>query len=106
MKKSVSKVIGARIRILRKDKNMSIQQLSKMLGISQQHQSRHELGEMRIHVDTLYSISEILELNIDEIISDFIEPNSSSSIKNKQELDSIFQAEILLSPEQNFSLYK
>lgn len=106
MKKSVSKVIGARIRILRKDKNMSIQQLSKMLGISQQHQSRHELGEMRIHVDTLYSISEILDLNIDEIISDFIEPNSSSSIKNKQELDSIFQAEILLSPEQNFSLYK
>lgn len=106
MKKSVSKVIGARIRILRKDKNMSIQQLSKILGISQQHQSRHELGEMRIHVDTLYSISEILGLSIDEIISDFTEPNSRSSIKNRQELNNIFQAELLLSPEQNFSLYK
>ncbi|SPY76174.1 Helix-turn-helix domain [Providencia rustigianii] len=85
---------------------MSIQQLSKKLGISQQHQSRHELGDMRIHVDTIYSISEILELDINELISDFTSSNSNIITNDKRDREKILQAEILLSPEQNFSLYK
>lgn len=106
MKKNTSKIVGARIRTLRKDRNMSIQQLSKLLGISQQHQSRHELGEMRIHVDTLYSISQILELDIQEIMSDFSEPHDFSFNNDKKDKDNLLKAELLLSPEQNFSLYK
>lgn len=106
MKKNTSKIVGARIRTLRKDRNMSIQQLSSLLGISQQHQSLHELGEMRIHVDTLYSISEILELDIRELMSDFIDSYSCTYTSDKKEKDNLLVAELLLSPEQNFSLYK
>ncbi|WP_272660853.1 helix-turn-helix domain-containing protein [Providencia sp. PROV150] len=84
MKKNTSKIVGARIRTLRKDQNMSIQQLSTLLGISQQHQSRHELGEIRIHVDTLYSISEILDLDIQELIVDFATPIPVNTMSNKQ----------------------
>ncbi|BBG60852.1 XRE family transcriptional regulator [Providencia rustigianii] len=106
MQKNISRIVGARIRTLRKDRRMSIQQLSKKLGISQQHQSRHELGDMRIHVDTIYSISEILELDINELISDFTSSNSNIITNDKRDREKILQAEILLSPEQNFSLYK
>lgn len=106
MKKNTSKIVGARIRTLRKDQNMSIQQLSTLLGISQQHQSRHELGEIRIHVDTLYSISQILELDIQELIVDFTIPAPINTMNNKQNKKKILQAESLLSPEQNFNLYK
>ncbi|EPQ5228902.1 helix-turn-helix domain-containing protein [Providencia stuartii] len=100
MKKNTSKIIGARIRTLRKDHNMSIQQLSTLLGISQQHQSRHELGEIRIHVDTLYFISEILELDIHELVIDFAIPTPVSAMDNKQNRKKILQAESLLSPEK------
>ncbi|EMT6576306.1 helix-turn-helix domain-containing protein [Providencia sp. PROV130] len=106
MKKNTSKIVGARIRTLRKDQNMSIQQLSTLLGISQQHQSRHELGEIRIHVDTLYSISQILELDIQELVVDFTIPTPINTMNNKQNKKKILQAESLLSPEQNFNLYK
>lgn len=106
MKKNTSKIVGARIRTLRKDRNMSIQQLSKLLGISQQHQSRHELGEMRIHVDTLYSISQILDFDIQEIMSDFAEPHDFSFTNDKKDKDNLLKAELLLSPEQNYFLYK
>ncbi|ENR5392896.1 helix-turn-helix domain-containing protein [Providencia rettgeri] len=106
MKKNTSKIVGARIRALRKDQNMSIQQLSTLLGISQQHQSRHELGEIRIHVDTLYSISQILELDIQELVVDFTIPIPINTMNNKQNKKKILQAESLLSPEQNFNLYK
>ncbi|MBN6361916.1 helix-turn-helix transcriptional regulator [Providencia huaxiensis] len=106
MKKNTSKIVGARIRSLRKDQNMSIQQLSTLLGISQQHQSRHELGEIRIHVDTLYSISQILELDIQELIIDFAIPIPVSKMDSKQNRRKILQAESLLSPEHNFNLYK
>ncbi|MCD2527024.1 helix-turn-helix domain-containing protein [Providencia huaxiensis] len=106
MKKNTSKIVGARIRSLRKDQNMSIQQLSTLLGISQQHQSRHELGEIRIHVDTLYSISQILELDIQELIIDFSIPIPVSKMDSKQNRRKILQAESLLSPEHNFNLYK
>lgn len=106
MKKNSSKIVGARIRTLRKDQNMSIRQLSTLLGISQQHQSRHELGEIRIHVDTLYSISQILELDIQELIVDFTIPIPINTMNNKQNKKKILQAESLLSPEHSFNLYK
>lgn len=106
MKKNTSKIVGARIRTLRKEQNMSIQQLSVLLGISQQHQSHHELGEIRIHVDTLYFISQILKLDIQELIIDFTIPTPIKTMNNKQNKKKILQAESLLSPEQNFNLYK
>lgn len=106
MNKKTSKIIGAKIRLLRKNHQMSIQELSNLLGISQQHQSRHELGEIRIHVDTLFRIAEIFEVSVEELMSDFIPPPEEQKPKcqfiNKQ----LIEAELLLSPEQHYFLYK
>lgn len=106
MKKNTSKIVGSRIRSFRKERNMSIQQLSKLLGISQQHHSRHELGDMRIHVDTLYSIAEILDIDIIELICDGTEQEDSFNYVCKADRSRHFQAESLISPDQDFSLFK
>lgn len=102
MNNETSKIIGAKIRTLRKNKRMSIQELSQQLGISQQHQSRHELGDIRLHVDTLYLIAEIFDVPINELMSDFIETTDLEQQICKQSASHILEAEILLLPEKNF----
>ncbi|MGJ3354848.1 helix-turn-helix domain-containing protein [Providencia sp. Je.9.19] len=96
----ISKIIGARIRTQRKNKKMSIQQLSKLLGISQQHQSRHELGDIRIHVDTLYAVAEIFNIDINDLMCDFTEKSNTEGNICKNSLKHQLQAELLLSPDQ------
>lgn len=106
MNKKTSKIIGARIRLLRKNQKMSIQELSNLLGISQQHQSRQELGEIRIHVDTLFRIAEIFGVSVEDLMSDFIVPHENQSPNCQNTNKKLIEAELLLSPEQHYFLYK
>ncbi|EPK8020959.1 helix-turn-helix domain-containing protein [Providencia rettgeri] len=60
MKRKISKSVGLKIRSLREIHGMSGKELSMLLGISQQHQSRYENGEVNIHVDTIYQLAKYL----------------------------------------------
>ena len=51
MNKKISKIVGARIKMLRQQHGMTGSELGALLGVSQQHQSRFENGECNIHVD-------------------------------------------------------
>lgn len=63
MKREISKSVGLRIRSLRESHGMSGKELSLLLGISQQHQSRYENGEVNIHVDTVYQLAQIFNIS-------------------------------------------
>ncbi len=70
MKKITSKSVGLKIRTLRESHGMSGKALSLLLGISQQHQSRYENGEVNIHVDTLFQLSQIFDVDATYFFSD------------------------------------
>lgn len=61
---NISKLIGARIKNIRKEKCISGAQLGKMLQLSQQQISRYERGINQISVDCLYQISVILDVDV------------------------------------------
>ncbi|EOE1545794.1 helix-turn-helix domain-containing protein [Providencia rettgeri] len=63
MKRKISKSVGLKIRSLRESHGMSGKELSILLGISQQHQSRYENGEVNIHVDTIYQLAQIFNVS-------------------------------------------
>ncbi|WP_285316412.1 helix-turn-helix domain-containing protein [Providencia rettgeri] len=63
MKRKISKSVGLKIRSLREIHGMSGKELSMLLGISQQHQSRYENGEVNIHVDTIYQLAKIFNVS-------------------------------------------
>ena len=71
MNKKISASVGKKIRSLRESHGMSGKELSLLLGISQQHQSRYENGEVNIHVDTIYQISQIFRVEPSYFFTDF-----------------------------------
>ncbi|CAB5542905.1 helix-turn-helix domain-containing protein [Providencia hangzhouensis] len=60
----ISKIIGNKITYYRKMKGMTLENLSKVVGVSEQQQSRYERGINRINVDRLYQYAKIFDINI------------------------------------------
>ncbi|MEX6316801.1 helix-turn-helix domain-containing protein [Providencia huaxiensis] len=52
--------------------------MSSLLGISQQHQSRYENGEVNIHVDTIYQLSQIFNIDPAYFLTDETEINKNT----------------------------
>ncbi|EJD6374372.1 helix-turn-helix transcriptional regulator, partial [Providencia rettgeri] len=72
------KSVGLKIRALREANGMSGKELSSLLGISQQHQSRYENGEVNIHVDTIYQLSQIFNIDPAYFLTDETEINKNT----------------------------
>lgn len=60
----VSKVIGNKITYYRKMNGMSLNQLAKIIGVSEQQQSRYERGINRINLDRLGQYASIFNIEI------------------------------------------
>ncbi|HHE6470649.1 TPA: helix-turn-helix domain-containing protein [Providencia rettgeri] len=60
----ISKIIGNKITYYRKMKGMTLENLSKVVGVSEQQQSRYERGINLINIDRLYHYSKIFEIDI------------------------------------------
>ncbi|ENR5392903.1 helix-turn-helix domain-containing protein [Providencia rettgeri] len=58
----ISKIIGNKITYYRKRKGMTLENLSKVVGVSEQQQSRYERGINRINVDRLYQYAKIFDI--------------------------------------------
>jgi len=83
-KKENLKKIGRNIRTARKNKNLTIETLSELAGISESFLGTVERGESSISIDTLTNLCKVLDVSADSLImhgNDGKEPASSVSDK-------------------------
>ncbi len=59
-----SKLVGQKIKQLRKSKQLTIAQVGEMVGVSEQQQSRYERGINRIDVEKLYLFSQVFGISM------------------------------------------
>jgi len=62
--------VGARIRALRKGRNLTQTELSEKIGILQSDLSRMEKGEYKVGLDTLFKILAVFELDMASFFDD------------------------------------
>ncbi|MEI6088661.1 MAG: helix-turn-helix transcriptional regulator [Bacteroidota bacterium] len=64
---TTKKLLGQRIRELRKSKGLSQDQLSEIIGIDPKHLSRIELGKSFPYMETLEAIAKSLQVEIKDL---------------------------------------
>ena len=64
----ISKHTGNRIRNFRKTRGLTLQQLADMIHKSRASVSKYENGEITIDIETLYDISEALQVDLNQLI--------------------------------------
>lgn len=62
--------IGARIRDMRKSRNLTQTELSEQIGVAQSDLSRMEKGEYRVGLDTLFKILGVFQLDMASFFDD------------------------------------
>ncbi|GAB1438347.1 hypothetical protein MASR2M36_10930 [Providencia sp.] len=73
---------------------MSGKEFSALLGISQQHQSRYENGEVNIHVDTLFQLCQIFDIDPAFFFSDCNSLHHTNNVVHDKK--SFYKAETLV----------
>lgn len=91
MKRKISKSVGLKIRSLRESHGMSGKDLSILLGISQQHQSRYENGEVNIHVDTIYQLAQIFNVSPTYFFTETITDINSTELSVNKRIISLLK---------------
>lgn len=92
--KKPSKLIGQRIRTLRRNRGLSGDKLGLLLGLSQQHISRIENGSVKINVEQLYKVTEALSIPLYYLLQDIgYQPKSLYAPTNCK---TVFQATSLI----------
>ena len=99
-----TKLVGARIRLLRLERNMAQNEVAEKIGISQAHLSNIEKGRNNITLENLLRLHEVLGCSV---ASFFVDIDGDSTKLNGVQLKRSAQAggETLPNPlEQQFSL--
>lgn len=78
---SVSKIIGERIRLIRREKGISQEELAHLSALSDTYIGQIERGEKNITVDSLSKIAASLEISLEEL---FRFSESFSQLENKE----------------------
>ncbi|MFO3667780.1 helix-turn-helix domain-containing protein [Anaerococcus kampingiae] len=68
MKTDINKEVGAKIRMYRKIKNMTLEDLSKKVYKSKSTISKYETGQIQIDVESLYAIADVFEINVEKLL--------------------------------------
>jgi len=68
--------VGARIRALRKGRNLTQTELSEKIGVLQSDLSRMEKGEYKVGLDTLFKILGVFELDMGSFFDDSTSPSA------------------------------
>lgn len=64
----ITRHIGDRIRLYRKNKRMTLEQFAALLHKSKSTVSKYECGEISIDIETLYEIAAALQINIRQLL--------------------------------------
>lgn len=71
----ISKILGDRIRILRTEKKLSLEELGDRSNISPAHLGRLERGEKSATIDSLNKIVNALEITLEDLFK-YIQPSN------------------------------
>ncbi len=95
--KSTKQLLGNRIRELRKNKGLSQDQLSEVVGIDPKHLSRIELGKSFPYMETLEAIARALQVELKDLF-DFshLEEHEIDKIQIEELLDGLKQDKLRL----------
>lgn len=92
------RLVGAKIRQLRKENQLTQTELSSRIGIQQSDLSRMEKGEYRVSLDNLFKILAEFKMSIgeffDEIAEESISPRDLHVLKNFKDLDEESRREV------------
>lgn len=64
----ISKEIGKLIRSFRKRRNMTLDDLSRIICKSKSTISKYEKGEIPLDIETLYDIAEALQVHVEQLL--------------------------------------
>ena len=78
---NISKIIGNRIRMIRNDKGLSIEELAEKADINTTHLGRIERGETVPKLDSIEKIVNALGITFEELFR-YIQPAAESGGKN------------------------
>ena len=73
--------IGNKIQEVRNQKRLTQEQLAEMVGTSQKHISRIEVGYHNVKLDTLVAIARALCVSVDALIADSNNSEDESTLK-------------------------
>ena len=62
--------VGARLRLLRKDRHLTQTELARQIGIQQSDLSRMEKGEYRVSLDNLFKILAVFDIALQDFFAD------------------------------------
>lgn len=92
------KMVGPKLRQLRKERNLTQTELSTRVGIQQSDLSRMEKGEYRVSLDTLFKILSEFEISIGEFFDDMARESLSDRdlnlVRDFQSLDEPARREV------------
>ena len=71
--------IGHRIRLYRKNKQLTLEQFAALLHKSKSTVSKYECGEISIDIETLYEIADALQISIRQLL-DRVEPHTGTPL--------------------------
>ncbi len=64
----ISVEIGKKIRTFRKKRNMTLEELSKVINKCKATVSKYEKGEITVDIDTLYKIADALQIHVEQLL--------------------------------------
>lgn len=79
-----SEHVGARIRLYRTQRHLTLETFSKMISRSPSTVSKYESGKIVVDVETLFEIADALNLSVNQLI-DYAKPDTSSPSQNIQD---------------------
>lgn len=91
--------IGAQIKKLRNDKNMTLKQLSDLTGLSVGFLSQLERGMTSVAIDTLLKIASVLDVSINYFFAED-EPQNDDPVLRR------YEQKVILSDRNNFIQYR
>jgi transcriptional regulator with XRE-family HTH domain len=84
----IDSLVGARIRLLRKRRKMSQEQLGKAIGVTFQQIQKYENGKNRVGASRLHRVAIALDVPITELFDGSGEPGSKLKVTKSLAFDS------------------
>ncbi len=72
MKKKIAKALGAKIKSAREKKQLSLQRLADLVGLSDQQIRRIERGDSDVSAITLARIAKVIQEDVGRLLSDVL----------------------------------
>ncbi len=98
--------IGLRLKQARKEKGLTQEKISEMLGISQKHYSEVERGITGLSVKHLIQISDILSESLDYLLKGYVSDSPSAAVQTNLQINELYYSSSEYTQNQMLQLIK